>query len=183
MTRKHPPRAGALLLALAMPLLGMSASPATAAPAAADKQPRIETVLDVSGSMAEDDAGGQTRLAAAKSAVGGLLDGTPDGTAMGLRVYGAQYAGADVGPGCKDTQLLAPVEPMDATTKAAAKAEIEKLKAVGMTPIGHSLKAAAADLGDTGARRIILVSDGEDTCAPPPPARSPASSRAPGSIS
>ncbi|WP_329453479.1 VWA domain-containing protein (plasmid) [Streptomyces sp. NBC_01724] len=169
MTRKHHPRAGALLLALAVPLLGMSASPAMAAPPAADKQPRIETVLDVSGSMAEDDAGGQTRLAAAKSAVISLLDGTPDGTAMGLRVYGAQYAGTDMGPGCKDTQLLAPVEPMDATTKAAAKAEIEKLKAVGMTPIGHSLKAAAADLGDTGPRRIILVSDGEDTCAPPTP--------------
>ncbi|MFD5750678.1 hypothetical protein [Streptomyces sp. NPDC127033] len=38
-----------------------------------------------------------------------------------------------------------------------------------MTPIGHSLRSAAADLGDHGPRRIILVGDGEDTCAPPEP--------------
>lgn len=172
MTRRlaHPyPRGAALGLALAVPLLGLSAGPSTAAPAEADAQPRIETVLDISGSMAEADAGGQTRLAAAKAAVGRLLDGSPDGTAMGLRVYGAQYAGTSTAQGCKDTQLLSPVQPVNAATRAAAKAQVAKLKAVGMTPIGHSLRAAAADLGDAGPRRIILVSDGEDTCAPPSP--------------
>ncbi|MEU0837605.1 hypothetical protein [Streptomyces sp. NPDC005969] len=35
--------------------------------------------------------------------------------------------------------------------------------------IGVSLREAAKDLGTSGKRRIILVSDGEDTCAPPPP--------------
>lgn len=161
-----------LTASIAVPLLAAgpaAAAPAAAAPAAADEPPRIETVLDVSGSMAEKDAGGQTRLDAAKSAVGALLDGTPAGTAMGLRVYGATYAGTAMGPGCKDTQQLAPVQPMDAAAKTAMKREVGKLEAIGMTPIGHSLRAAAEDLGDTGPRRIILVSDGEDTCAPPAP--------------
>lgn len=159
-------------LALGLAALLPAAVPASAtgtATGTADRPPRIETVLDVSGSMAEKDAGGQTRLDAAKSAVGALLDGTPDGTAMGLRVYGARYPGTDLARGCQDTQLLAPVQPMDSAAKNAAKRGTASLKAVGMTPTGHSLRAAADDLGDTGPRRIILVSDGEDTCAPPGP--------------
>ncbi|MFF8835603.1 hypothetical protein [Streptomyces sp. NPDC015130] len=42
-------------------------------------------------------------------------------------------------------------------------------KAVGFTPIGVSLREAAKDLGTRGKRRVVLVSDGDDTCAPPPP--------------
>lgn len=159
----------ALALAAALAVLALSAGPAAAEPDPPGQAPRVETVLDVSGSMNEKDAGGQTRLAAAKNAVNRLLDSTPDGTAMGLRVYGSSYAGTDTGPGCKDTELLAPVEPMDAGDRADAKSAVRKLKAVGMTPIGRSLKSAAADLGDSGPRRIILVSDGEETCAPPGP--------------
>ncbi|RPK32441.1 von Willebrand factor type A domain protein [Streptomyces sp. ADI92-24] len=160
-------RRGAAALTLAF--IGLTAAPATAAPADGETPPRIETVIDLSGSMNETDAGGQSRLAAAKTAVGRLLDGTPDGTAMGLRVYGSSYAGEAMGPGCKDTRLLAPVGPMGIAAKTSAKARVQALKAVGMTPIGRSLQAAAADLGNTGPRRIILVSDGEDTCAPPSP--------------
>ncbi|MEU2025736.1 VWA domain-containing protein [Streptomyces sp. NPDC016469] len=155
--------------ALALATVVTAGTPAGAAPAAEKAPPRIETVLDVSGSMATKDAGGQTRLAAAKTAVRRLLDGTPDGTAMGLRVYGSEYAGEARSRGCEDTELLAPVARMDTGSKASALARVQALKPVGMTPIGRSLRAAAADLGDTGPRRIILVSDGEDTCAPPSP--------------
>lgn len=157
------------VFALALAAVVLTGTPAGAAPSAREAPPRIETVLDVSGSMATKDAGGQTRLAAAKTAVRRLLDGTPDGTAMGLRVYGSEYAGEAKGPGCKDSELLAPVGRMDTASKASALARVQALKPVGMTPIGRSLQAAAADLGDTGPRRIILVSDGEDNCAPPSP--------------
>lgn len=58
---------------------------------------------------------------------------------------------------------------MDSAAKTSALSRVQALKPVGMTPIGRSLQAAAADLGDSGPRRIILVSDGEDTCAPPSP--------------
>ncbi|RII07964.1 von Willebrand factor type A domain protein [Streptomyces sp. YIM 130001] len=153
------------LIALAT-LLGLPLA-AGSAVAAEEPQPQIMTVLDASGSMKERDAGGQSRLAAAKSAVTGLLDDVPEGTALGLRVYGATYPGEDTGSGCRDTQLLSPVAKMDDTARQKAKSEVRGIKAVGMTPIGSSLKTAAKDLGDSGPRRIILVSDGEDTCAPP----------------
>ena len=45
------------------------------------------------------------------------------------------------------------------------------MEASGYTPIGLSLQQAAADLPETGPRSIILISDGEDTCAPPDPCR------------
>ena len=152
-------------LALVVPLGG--ARPAAAA--GRGEEPKIMTVLDASGSMKENDAGGQSRLAAAKSAVGRLLDGVPRDTAMGLRVYGSEYAGQAEGPGCRDTRLLARVGKLDAGARRAAKAKVRAVKAVGMTPIGATLRTAARDLGDEGPRRIILVSDGEDTCAPPSP--------------
>ena len=43
------------------------------------------------------------------------------------------------------------------------------MTASGYTPIGAALKAAAAQLPTDGPRNIVLVSDGEDTCAPPDP--------------
>lgn len=76
--------------------LALAAVVPGAAPAGGETPLHIETVLDVSGSMAEQEAGGQSRLAAAKTAVRRLLDGT----AMGLRVYGSEYAGEAMGPGC-----------------------------------------------------------------------------------
>ncbi|MFJ2821987.1 hypothetical protein ACIO7M_12855 [Streptomyces toxytricini] len=141
------------------------AVPAPNAPAAA----RIDLVLDLSGSMNENDAGGQTRLAAARQAVTRIIDTAPEQAPLGLRVYGATYPGQDKKQGCADTQQVLPVTPMDKTARADAKKQVAGFKAVGFTPIGVSLREAAKDLGPSGERRIILVSDGEDTCAPPPP--------------
>ena len=41
--------------------------------------------------------------------------------------------------------------------------------ASGYTPVGNALRAAADALPNEGPRSIVLVSDGEDTCAPPAP--------------
>ncbi|UGQ11344.1 VWA domain-containing protein [Yinghuangia sp. ASG 101] len=128
----------------------------------------IELVLDLSGSMQADDAGGQTRLAAAKQAVGRIVDTAPDEARLGLRAYGAAYPGEDRTRGRSDTQLLTPIGPMNAVSRAAAKQKIAGMQAVGFTPIGVALRAAAQDLGTDGPRRIVLISDGEDTRAPPP---------------
>ncbi|MCF2528684.1 vWA domain-containing protein [Yinghuangia soli] len=157
------------LLALLAPLT--VAAPAGAAPGAASPgpPPKIELVLDLSGSMKADDAGGQTRLAAAKQAVARIIDTAPADAPIGLRVYGATYPGEDRAQGCADTQQLVPVAPLTAESRTAAKRKVEAMNAVGFTPIGVALRAAAADLGTEGKRRIVLVSDGDDTCAPPPP--------------
>ncbi|WP_269453192.1 vWA domain-containing protein [Yinghuangia sp. ASG 101] len=146
-----------------------TAGAAPAAPVETGPPPKMELVLDLSGSMNADDAGGQTRLAAAKQAVGRIVDTAPEEAQLGLRVYGAQYPGEDLTQGCADTQLLAPIAAMNTGARANAKQQVAGMKAVGFTPIGVALRAAAQDLGTDGKRRIVLVSDGEDTCAPPPP--------------
>ena len=46
-------------------------------------------VLDSSGSMADDDGSGRTRMETARRAVGTVVDGLPDHYPTGLRVYGA----------------------------------------------------------------------------------------------
>ncbi|MFK0258563.1 VWA domain-containing protein [Streptomyces sp. NPDC090445] len=163
-----------MLAAVSALMLGALLSPAvtaSASPAApeAPEPARIDLVLDLSGSMNENDAGGQTRLAAAKQAVTRIIDTAPEQAPLGLRVYGATYPGQDKTQGCADTQQVLPVTPMDRAARADAKKRVEGFKAVGFTPIGVSLREAAKDLGTSGKRRIVLVSDGDDTCAPPPP--------------
>jgi hypothetical protein len=68
--------------------------------------------------------------------------------------------------GCQDTELVAPVAPLD---RAAIREAVESVEASGFTPIGLSLQEAFTDLPESGTRSIVLISDGEDTCAPPDP--------------
>ncbi|MEU1863473.1 vWA domain-containing protein [Streptomyces gardneri] len=171
----HPrPRRRRVLAAVSVLLLGALLSPsatASASPAApgTPEPARMDLVLDLSGSMNKSDAGGQTRLAAAKQAVTRIIDTAPEQAPLGLRVYGATYLGKDKKQGCADTQQVLPVTAMDRAARADAKKQVAGFKAVGFTPIGVSLREAAKDLGTSGKRRIVLVSDGDDTCAPPPP--------------
>ncbi|MDO0925073.1 VWA domain-containing protein [Streptomyces sp. TG1A-8] len=131
--------------------------------------PKVELVLDVSGSMRARDIDGGSRMAAAKQAFNEVLDATPEEVRLGIRTLGANYPGNDRKTGCKDTALLYPVGPLDRT---GAKAAVATLAPTGWTPIGPALLKAAADLdvtggdGGDGTRRIVLISDGEDTCQP-----------------
>jgi Ca-activated chloride channel family protein len=126
--------------------------------------PKVELVLDVSGSMRTRDIDGGSRMAAAKQAFNEVLDATPEEVQLGIRTLGANYPGDDQKTGCKDTAQLYPVGPLDRTE---AKAAVATLSPTGWTPIGPALLKAADDLnsGD-GSRRIVLISDGEDTCQP-----------------
>ncbi|AYY12962.1 VWA domain-containing protein [Actinobacteria bacterium YIM 96077] len=123
-------------------------------------------LLDASKSMNERDVDGQTRLAAAKDALYGLVDELPDDVQVGLRLFGHTYEGDDTGEACADTELVHPVGPLD---RSQLRATIDEFEAVGHTPIARSLSEAVDDLPDAGQRTIVLVSDGEETCAPPPP--------------
>jgi Ca-activated chloride channel family protein len=141
-----------------------------AAPAQADdtgNPPKVELVLDVSGSMAAADIDGATRISVAKKAFGEVVDGLGETTQLGIRVLGAKYSNDDKKLGCTDTQQIVPVGPVNAQQ---AKDAIATLKPHGFTPIGLALRKAADDLGEGGsARRIVLITDGEDTCTPPDP--------------
>ena len=128
---------------------------------------KVDLVLDVSGSMRATDVGGRSRIAVAQEAFNEVVDALPAETHLGIRVLGATYPGNDKTIACQDSQLLVPVGPLD---KQQAKSGIATLRPTGHTPIGLALREAAKDLG-TGetTRRIVLITDGEDTCAPPDP--------------
>ncbi len=126
----------------------------------------ILLIMDASGSMEARDADGVRLMDGAKDALRGVVDTLPDGTHVGLRVYGHREPNTDQERGCQDTELISPVQPLD---REAMRAAIDSFEPSGFTPIGASLQAAADDLPPEGPRTIILVSDGEDTCAPPDP--------------
>ncbi|MFB7214244.1 VWA domain-containing protein [Streptomyces sp. NPDC056255] len=150
-------------------LATLTAGLGTALPAAADEapakaSPKVELVLDVSGSMRTRDIDGQSRMTAAKQAFNEVLDAVPEQVELGIRTLGADYPGDDRKVGCKDTKQLYPVGPLDRTE---AKTAVATLAPTGWTPIGPALLGAADDLeGGDSTRRIVLISDGEDTCGP-----------------
>jgi Ca-activated chloride channel homolog len=130
--------------------------------------PALLLIMDSSGSMNASDGAGGTKIQAAKTALNGVVDALPDDSLVGLRVYGHRVPNTDKQRGCKDTELIAPVGPLD---RRGMKQRISSFEAKGFTPIGLSLKKGTADLPATGDRTIVLVSDGIDTCAPPPPCK------------
>ncbi|MFE9093250.1 VWA domain-containing protein [Streptomyces sp. NPDC007264] len=150
-------------------LAALAAGIAVPAGAVADETtaqdaPKVDLVLDVSGSMRARDIDGDSRMAAAKQAFNEVLDATPEEVQLGIRTLGANYPGNDRRTGCKDTAQLYPVGPLNRTE---AKTAVATLRPTGWTPIGPALLKAADDLdGGKGLRRIVLISDGEDTCAP-----------------
>lgn len=164
MTRR---RATAVLLGLLAALSPLGISPAAADETTPKEPPKVELVLDVSGSMRANDIEGRSRISVAQQAFNDVVDALPGETQLGIRVLGATYPGDDKAVGCRDTQQIVPVGPVD---KDRAKAAIATLRPTGFTPVGLALRAAAKDLG-TGetTRRIVLITDGEDTCAPPDP--------------
>ncbi|WP_147245941.1 VWA domain-containing protein [Streptomyces sp. ISID311] len=164
--RGVPVLLGGLLLALTAGLLQAGAAAPARGPAA--EGTGMVMVLDASGSMAGKDGSGGTRIDAARKAVGTVVDAMPDGYPTGLRVYGA-----DKPKGCDDTRLAQPVAALD---RAGLKKAVAGVRPQGDTPIGLSLRKAAADLprpaaGSLGTRTILLISDGEDTCRTPQPCK------------
>lgn len=123
-------------------------------------------ILDASGSMNNVDEAGVPYIDKAKDAILELVDALPDGMLVGLRVYGHREPNTDPVRGCQDSELIAPVAPID---RAGIRGAVEAIEASGFTPIGLSLQEAVTDLPETGPRSIVLISDGEDTCAPPDP--------------
>ncbi|MCP3820687.1 VWA domain-containing protein [Streptomyces sp. A3M-1-3] len=159
--KRRAARAWVLLAALATGMLPVGAAADEPSPKQA---PKVELVLDVSGSMRARDMDGQSRMSAAKQAFNEVLDAVPEEVQLGIRTLGANYRGDNRQQGCKDTEQLYPVGPLDRTE---AKTAVATLAPTGWTPIGPALLKAADDLeGGDATRRIVLITDGEDTCAP-----------------
>lgn len=135
--------------------------------AQADEQVKVLLLLDVSGSMNEKISSGGTKFAAAKKALKQVADSMPQGTQVGLRVYGSKISEpkAKNPKACQDTDLVMPIGPLDTKKMYAA---VDSFKAVGETPIAYSLEQSVKDLGDSGKRVLVLISDGEENCVPDP---------------
>jgi Ca-activated chloride channel family protein len=112
--------------------VGTAADGAAPATTSRDGSSSLVKVLDSSGSMTDDDGTGRTRMESARTAVGTVVDGLPDGYPTGLRVYGA-----DRPRGCTDTRLVRPVQALD---RAAVKQAVADLRPRGDTPVGLSLQ-------------------------------------------
>ncbi len=146
-------------------VLAMTIGPSAAAPAQTEAA-SVLLIMDASGSMNRVDDTGTRLIDGAKGALREIVQRLPPDANVGLRVYGHRTSNDDPVAGCVDTELVVPVGPID---RGALNAAIDSFDASGFTPIGLSLQEAANDLPESGARTIILVSDGVDTCAPPDP--------------
>ncbi|MEW1911672.1 VWA domain-containing protein [Kitasatospora sp. NPDC085895] len=171
--RRTATRAAGLLSALAISagmLLGTLPAYADepgGTTAATTEAPKVDLVLDVSGSMRATDIEGRSRISVAQQSIGEVIDALPAETEFGIRTLGATYPGNDKAEGCKDTKQLYPV---GKTNKVEAKTAVATLRPTGWTPIGLALRGAAQDLGNgPTTRRVVLITDGEDSCAPPDP--------------
>lgn len=138
---------------------------AGAAHAEGEDPGKLVMVLDSSGSMKEPANGGETKIVAAKKALRSVIAGLPPEQPVGLRVYGASvFSRSDAGA-CTDSQLEVPVASGNREQLLAA---LGSYKPYGETPIGFALQKAGEDVGSTGKRSIVLVSDGVPTCEPDP---------------
>ena len=160
--RLRRPAALALLAAVVLACLPIGAAQADPAPGDTGK---LVLVLDSSGSMKEPAGDGKTKIVAARTALTQVVNKLPENAQVGLRVYGATVFQRSQPGACTDTQLTVPIGTGNRPQLLTA---ISKYKPFGETPIGYSLQQAAKDLGPSGQRTIVLVSDGEATCAPEP---------------
>ncbi|MGG5818141.1 vWA domain-containing protein [Falsiroseomonas sp. HW251] len=111
-------------------------------------------VLDASNSM-WGRVDGRAKIAIAREAVAALSTALPAQTRMGLMSYGHRRAGD-----CQDIEVLIRPGPLDASSFARA---VDGVTPRGRTPLAESITQAARL-----APRIILVSDGIETCLPDP---------------
>jgi Mg-chelatase subunit ChlD len=136
----------------------------SAADAAAFEISDLALVVDYSGSMSAKTKEGTTKMAAAKEAVGKLIDKLPGDINVAVIVYGVSKK-----RGCEDIDLVQPLGAI--SDKSALKSKLLGLANTGMTPIASSLELAGVALQKAkGGRAIVLVTDGVESCKGDPSA-------------
>lgn len=132
------------------------------------QQPNIQNgplnlliILDSSYSM-EEKIGNERKIDIAKRVIYNTLRTIPRSTRLGLRVYGHEIGIIGLYP-CRKTELLVPIN-FNTQTEIANK--LRSIQPTGQTPISYSVKMAVENdfIGLNGPKRIILVSDGMETC-------------------
>ena len=165
MKRSHSPLVVATLAVVAALTSGLTTPPpqAQAAPAST-LSPPLAVVMDLSGSMNDDDGTGRVKLDGAKE---GLVKTVQGQASRGQRIGVWTYPGGAEQSGCSAGSWLAPVEKHDPVSLSAT---INGVTADGNTPTGPALRAVADSLKQNGTTNavVLLVSDGLSNCGPPP---------------
>ncbi len=160
-----------------------------AAPAVAATPPTLLLVLDASPSIAGEVVAAPTgvgwwrrlltraygldprppatadRLGVVRAAVRRYAEQLPAGSLVGVRAFGQRRW-----QGCKDSQLLLPLAPLDRERLDATLTRIQPSPS-GKTPLAHALEEAVRDLLalPSGATpHIILFTDATDRCSDAP---------------
>jgi Ca-activated chloride channel homolog len=126
----------------------------------------VEIILDASGSMAQN-AGNNTKMESAKEEILNFVKELPEGTKVGMRVYGHKGSNADSDKelSCKSSEIVYPINTYET---AKFQAALDQVKPTGWTPISLALKEAQKDLskfnGENNTNIVYLVSDGIETC-------------------
>jgi hypothetical protein len=134
-----------------------AASHAVAARAAAGKagEPTdLVLIFDTSGSMNETVPGGR-KIDVGKDAMWKFVELLPKYTNVGLVAFA----------GICDVMTVSPLEPASAEARARLRADIAGLWAGGSTPLGYAVGRAVHMLaGSPRKKRIVIMTDGEETC-------------------
>lgn len=105
----------------------------------------------------KESLGSETKLAAAKRVMTQLLPSLPKESAAGLMVFGHRSSE------CTDIELVEPIQPLTPESVARMQGTVARLDARGWTPIAESLRRSISAFGSQPGR-IILVTDGEESC-------------------
>lgn len=117
-------------------------------------------ILDCSGSMMDKTKDGSTKMDGAKQALVELIQDFPAGRRLAFIIYGH-----DKKRECQAVDVVRPLSPLDEAGKGALKAFIGRLQPVGHTPIARALDTAAGELAKaTGLSKVVLITDGMETC-------------------
>jgi len=145
------------LVLLPAALFGAGAAAAETAPPSAP-QPGLPTaivVLDASSSM-KAKAGGASKIASVRAALGQAIETYGDRLSFGLVAFGHRKAS-----NCADSEILA--KPGELTAKTQSEL-LEKIKPKGQAPIAAALSDAAKGAPAQGQLNIVLIADGGDSC-------------------
>ncbi|MGB9757578.1 MAG: VWA domain-containing protein [Candidatus Bipolaricaulaceae bacterium] len=123
-------------------------------------------ILDASNSMNDPWTAGKTKIAWAKEALIQTIQAIPGDTAFGVVAFGHRLPSEPKAQSCADIELILAYGIHGAAERSALVQRIQGLPAQGWTPLAEALKFAAA--AAPSGTRLILLTDGEETCGGDP---------------
>ncbi|HLY10307.1 MAG TPA: VWA domain-containing protein, partial [Planctomycetota bacterium] len=118
-------------------------------------------ILDASGRMRQD-LGDKERFDVAREMISTIVEQLPDGSLVGIRIYGSRFKATE--PGCEtDTHLLVPMAPLN---KRQLQTHLAAQRIQGWAPLTLSVIMAVTDLAyvrQDVEMAVVLLVDGKDT--------------------